>query len=138
MTPRRPCGERGAVAIELPLAVGLLLLPVAVLVMVLPQWPEAKSVATVAAKEAASLYATATSPELGRTAAQAAVDRAAANYGRKLTLTIDGDLCRGCTVTATVTVDVPALNAPFVGTTGTFHWDATSAARVEDYRSVGG
>ena len=112
--------DRGAVAVELPLAVGLLLLPVAVLVMVLPQWPESKSVATVAAKEAATLFATAGSPEEGEAAAQAAVDRSAANYGRTLTLTITGDWCRGCTVTATVTVAVPALNVPFIGSTGEF------------------
>jgi Flp pilus assembly protein TadG len=130
--------DRGAVAVELPLAVGLLLLPVAVLVMVLPQWPESKSVATVAAKEAATLFATAGSPEEGEAAAQAAVDRSAANYGRTLTLTITGDWCRGCTVTATVTVAVPALNVPFIGSTGEFDWTATSSARVDDYRSVGG
>jgi hypothetical protein len=130
--------DRGAIAVELPLAVGLLLLPIAVLVMVLPQWPEAKSVATVTAKEAASLYATAGSPEEGAAAAQAAVDRAAANYGRPLTLTIAGDWCRGCTVTAAVTVQVPAFDVPLVGSTGTFDWTATSASRVEDYRSAGG
>ena len=32
--------DRGATVIELPLAVGLLLIPVAIIVMVLPQWPE--------------------------------------------------------------------------------------------------
>ena len=59
VTARRLQGDRGTVAIELPLAVGLILLPIAVLVMVIPQWPERQTVATAAAKEAATLYATA-------------------------------------------------------------------------------
>ena len=39
-------GDRGAAAIEMPLAVGLLLLPIAMVVMLVPQWPERQTVAT--------------------------------------------------------------------------------------------
>ena len=76
--------------------------------MVIPQWPERQTVATAAAKEAATLYATAASPGEGAAAAQAAVAQAAANYGLDgLQLELSGSWCRGCTVTANVTVDDP-------------------------------
>jgi Flp pilus assembly protein TadG len=124
------------VAVELPLTVGFLLLPVAVLVMVLPQWPEAKDIATSAAKEAATLYATAGSEAEGAEVANAALDRAEANYGRPIHATVNGQWCRGCTVTVTVTIDVPAVDVPFIGSTGTFTYTATSTARIDDYRSM--
>ena len=62
MTARRLRGDRGSTAIELPLGFFLILLPIAVVVMVIPQWPERQTVATAAAKEAATLYATAARP----------------------------------------------------------------------------
>lgn len=130
-------GDRGSVVLELPLAVGLLLLPVAVLMLVLPQWPQAQTIATSAAKQAATLYTTAETPQAGAAAAQAAVAQTAANFGQPMTLTITGEWCRGCTITATVTTDVPAVQVPFIGSTGTFHWSASSSSRIEDYRSIG-
>jgi hypothetical protein len=136
VTVRRFRGDRGTAAVELPLSVGLLLLPIAVLVMVVPQWPEHQTVATAAAKEAATLYATAATPADGVDAAQAAVDRAASNYGLdRMSLELSGSWCRGCSVTAEVTVDVPAVQVPFIGSTGSVSWTARSSARVEDYRS---
>ena len=136
MTARRLRGDRGIAAVELPLGFALLLLPIAVIVMVVPQWPERQTVATAAAKEAATLYATAETPQAGEEAAQAAVDRTAANYGLDgLALELGGSWCRGCTVTADVTVTIPAVQVPFIGTIGNTSWTASSAARVEDYAS---
>ena len=128
--------DTGATVIELPLAVGLLLIPVAIVVMVLPQWPESKTVASSAAQEAATLYATASDPGTGLALANAAITRHETNYVRDLTLNLSGAWCRGCTVTATVTIDVPAIDVPFVGSTGTFTYTATSSSRIEDYRSL--
>jgi hypothetical protein len=139
VTGRRFRGDRGTAAIELPLSIALLLLPIAIVVMAVPQWPEHQTVATAAAKEAATLYATATEAGDGATAAQAAVEQAAANYGLDgLDLELSGSWCRGCTVTAHVTVNVPAVRVPFISSTGSFEWTATSSARVDDYRSLGG
>src|SRR4051812_23167957 len=81
VTGRSFRGEAGSTAVELPLGVALILFPIAMMVMVIPQWPERQTVATAAAKEAASLYADADSPVAGAAAAQATVDRTAANYG---------------------------------------------------------
>ena len=137
MTRRRLAGDRGSAAVELPLAVGLILLPVAVLVMVIPQWPERQTIATAAAKEAATLYATGDSPAEGAAAATTAVEQAAANYGLPgLRLELSGDWCRGCDVTARVTVDIPAMRVPTIGSIGGMSWTAASSARVEDYASM--
>lgn len=136
MSPPR---DRGAAAIELPLAVGLLLLPIALVVMLVPQWPERQTVARAAAKEAATLYANAPSAAIGQELAEAAVAQAAANYGlpsTALTVTLSPDWCRACTVTAEVVVDIPAINVPGVGTVGAFAYTATSSARIDDFRSI--
>jgi hypothetical protein len=137
VTGRGVGADGGSSAVELPLGVALILFPVAMVVMVIPQWPERQTVATAAAKEAASLYAGADGAEEGAFAAHAAVDRAAVNYGLPgLRLRLSGAWCRGCTVTAEVTVAIPAVQVPFVGTIGDTSWTASSAARVEDFGSL--
>ena len=131
--------DAGAAAIELPLAVGLLLLPIAMLVMLVPQWPERQTVARSAAKEAASLYANAGDQSSGAALAEASVAQAAANYGlpsSALTVALEGEWCRACTVTAAVTVDVPAIEIPVIGTVGAFTYTSRSSARIDDYRSL--
>jgi hypothetical protein len=136
---RRLTGDRGAAAVELPLAVGLLLLPIAMIVMIVPQWPERQTIATAAAKEAASLYANATDPSTGAAQAQVVVEQAAANHGLgagAMTLRLGGEWCRACTVSATVTVMIPAVDLPFAGSVGGFEWTATSEARIDDYREL--
>ncbi len=136
-----PLRDRGTAAIEMPLAVGLLLLPIAIVVMVVPQWPERQTVASAAAKDAATVYANAADPESGAASALAVVAQAAANHGLPagaLSLQLDGPWCRACTVTASVAADIPAVDVPFAGTVGSFTWTARSSARIDDYRSIGG
>ena len=131
--------DRGFAAIEMPLAVGLLLLPISMIVMLIPQWPERQTVATAAAKDAATIYANAPDPATGAADAAASVAQAAANYGLAtdaLTIQLDGEWCRACTVIARVTVDIPAIDVPFVGAVGSFAWTASSSARIDDYRSI--
>jgi hypothetical protein len=135
----RSAHDRGAAAVEMPLAVGLLLLPISMVVMLVPQWPERQTVARAAAKEAATLYANAPSADEGTGQAQASVAQAAANHGlpaSAMTVALSESWCRACTVTASVTVDIPAIVVPFAGTVGAFTYTATSSARIDDYRSL--
>lgn len=139
--PQQRDRDRGAAAVELPLAVGLLLLPVSMVVMLVPQWPERQTVATAAAKEAATILANAPDAETGMQLAIEAVSVAAANHGLtpdSMSVEFSGDWCRACTVTAAVTVVIPAIEVPLVGTVGSFSWTASSSARIDDYRSLGG
>jgi hypothetical protein len=55
-----------------------------------------------------------------------------------MSVEFSGDWCRACTVTASVSVVIPAIDVPLVGTVGSFTWTATSSARIDDYRSLGG
>ncbi|MDP9389448.1 MAG: hypothetical protein M3Q48_16415, partial [Actinomycetota bacterium] len=71
--------------------------------------------------------------------AQAVVGDAARNAGLApgdLALDVAGDLERGATVVARVTVEMPALRIPLVGTVGRWSWTASHAERVDDYRSL--
>lgn len=138
---QRRCRDSGSVAVELPLAVGLLLLPISIIVMVVPQWPERQTIASAAAKEAATIFANASDETTGTMEAQASVAQAASNHGLPpgaLAVSLGGEWCRACTVTASVTVEIPAVEVPFAGTIGSFTWTATSAARIDDYASLAG
>lgn len=130
-------GTVGVAALEAPLAIGFLLVPVAVLLLMVPTWREAQTVTAAAAAEAATLYATAPDPATGAAAARDAVDRTATNSGRALQLEVDGDWCRGCQITARVTVTVPAVAIPWIGSTGSFERTSTSTARISEFRSIG-
>lgn len=135
---RRCRGDRGTTtAIELPFGFAFLVLPVAWLMLVIPTWLDGQTVATTAAKEAATLYATAATPDEGEALAHAAVERSASNFDRSLTLVLSGEWCRGCSVTATVTVDIPAVVIPLVGSTGHVGWSSSSTARIDDFRNIG-
>ena len=131
--------ERGAAAVELPLALGLILVPVALLVMTLPSWPERQTVARAAANEAARMVVLADSWEEGVEDATEAVNRAAANASvdpQDVSLSVEGSLARGSTVTAHVTARVPAIAVPGLGTLGAWSVSASHAERVDDYRSL--
>lgn len=131
--------ERGGAAVELGLALGLLLLPVGLLVAVLPAWPERQTVARAAATEAARTAVLADSWEEGTAAGEAAVVQAAANQGLgpgDVAVTWSGALGRGADVTARVTVRMPAVRIPGLATLASWSWSASHTERVDDYRSI--
>ena len=130
--------EGGHVAIEFALAIGVLLLPVVLLVAALPSWVERQHAASVAAREAASVAAGAY-PGDGRDAARLAALEAVTNYGVAPTdidvAFVRYDVRRGGTVSARVTIEMPAVVVPDIGTVGGFAWSATHSRRIDDYRS---
>jgi hypothetical protein len=134
---RRP--EHGHVAIEFALAIGVLLLPVVMLVAALPTWAEHRHAASVAAREAAAV-AVAAYPVDGRAEAASAAREAVAHYGvAPDAIDVDfvrHELRRGGTVSARVTIEMPALVVPGVGTVGGFHSSVVHSRRVDDYRSA--
>src|SRR5206468_1674389 len=107
-----PSSQRGMVAVELPLVLCLFLVPVALLVITLPTWPERQTVARAAATQAARTMVLAGTWDTGQAQAAADVRQAAANQGidpNAMQLTLSGDLVRGGQVTAHVTVTMPAV-----------------------------
>jgi hypothetical protein len=137
MPESRRC-ERGFVAIEFALAVGLLLLPVVMLVAALPSWVEREHAATVAAAEAAGAAVRAYPGDGGPDARSAALDTLH-DYGITATdidvVVVRDDHARGGTVSVRVTVTMPALVVPGVGAIGGFHWSRVQSRRIDDYRS---
>ncbi|MEW6474320.1 MAG: hypothetical protein AB1679_18870 [Actinomycetota bacterium] len=131
--------QAGTAVIETPLAVVLLLVPVALLVITLPAWPERQTVARAAATEAARSAVLADSWDEAVATGQAVVERTAANYGlaaNDFVLDWSGALTRGSAVTARVTVRMPALAVPGLGSVDAWTWTASHTESVDRYRSI--
>ncbi|MDQ3974201.1 MAG: hypothetical protein M3276_07685 [Actinomycetota bacterium] len=131
---------RGQIPIEFALGVGLLVLPIAVLVLSLPTWAERQNMARLAAQEAARTLALASDWESGTAAAAAVVGEFAANHGLEpaaVVVSFDGYLTRGGAVTAHVTAAFPTTVFPGIGTVGSFSWTTSHTEHVDNYRSFG-
>lgn len=142
-------GEGGGVPVEFAAAAGVLLLPIAILVLSLPTWLELRTVASVAAQEAAREAVLADTADAATVAGRAMVATIAVNHGLDrgalaLCYAADGDPCaervasleRGDAVTTRVTVDLPALNFPLLG--AALHavpYTASHTEHVDRYRS---
>lgn len=137
MTPDRRSGQRGYVAVEFAAAVGLLLLPVLLLVASLPSWAERRHTAIVAAREAAAT-ALEGYPRDASGDAAAVAEWIAAVHGvgpDEIDVRVSGDVRRGGSVTATVTIDMPAIDVPLIGGVGGFHWTTSQTRRIDEFRS---
>lgn len=132
--------ERGSAVLEWPLASLLLLIPVAIMVVLLPTWSERQTVARDAATTAAREAVLAPTPEEALAVGNAAALRTAENFGLDpddVSVSWAGDLSRGGSVTATVTVRMPAIVVPGWGGVEGWSWSASHTERVDDYRSIG-
>ncbi len=137
VSPRLASPAAGFVAIEFVAGVALLFVPVLLLVAALPTWSEREHAAVVAAREAAR-SAAADWPNVDIAAARAVAEQAAVNLGvpvTDLTVSVSPSLDRGGQIRATVTVVMPALVLPGIGTHAAWHWTTSYALRVDDYRS---
>jgi len=130
--------ERGsAIPITLMLGVSLIVLPVMVLVLTLPTWEERTVDAQDAARDAARALVTADDWGDGVSAANAVVSQLVAGDGLPpgdMTVSYSGSLDPGGTVTATVTVVIPAGNVPGLGFVGDLHYTASSTEHVDSYQ----
>jgi hypothetical protein len=139
--------ERGHAAVELGLAVGLLMLPVAIAVLAFGPWSERRVLAEAAAAEAARAAAI----YLDASSGASVVDEMAANHGigpdlvrlgwcgEAASVDFDGlTACsfeRGSTVTARVEVWVPLVATPW-GEIGGVWVGAEHSEPVDLYRSL--
>lgn len=131
-------GQAGMAALELVLAVGLLLLPTACLVITFPTWSERQLIARNAARESARRVATAPTWASGTAAADRSIQATAVDAGlvpESMHSTYTGSLDRGGTVTVSVTIDIPAVVLPIFGPTGGWAYTATHKEWVDRYRS---
>jgi hypothetical protein len=130
--------QRGsAVPLTLLLGTTLIVMPVMVLVLTLPTWEQRAVDAQDAARTAARALVTADDWDDGISAANEAVSQLVAGDGlppADLTVTYSGSLDPGGTVSAAVTVVIPAGNLPGLGFVGALHYTASSTEHVDSYR----
>ena len=133
-------GERGFVALELAAGVALLLFPVAVLVASLPGWFDRQSLARQAARDAArAVVLDGTCRDDVAWAAALLVasggDVAPGELRVELDCVPGTVLARDRTVSARVTVDMPAVTVPVIGSVGAWRWTAGHTEPVDPYGS---
>jgi len=133
--------EGGYVAAELALGIGLLVFPVALLVLTLPTWSERQTTARSIVREVSRVVAVAGVCDRGR-AVETGNDMAR-NLGLspsdvdvQLDCAPGGRLPRGGSVRASVTIAVPAVTFPGIGSVGAWSWTAHHSEPVDQYRSV--
>jgi hypothetical protein len=133
-------GDGGFVSTELAVGIGLLVLPVACLVLTLPTWSERQTTARAIVREVGRT--TAVAGRCDRGAAETLTREMAVNLGldaRDVSVTLDcvpgARLARGGHVTASVTVQVPAVAIPGIGSAGAWSWTASHTETVDPYRS---
>jgi hypothetical protein len=138
--PQLDSRERGYVAGELALGIGLLLFPVALLVLTLPSWSERQTTARSIAREVSRAVAVAGVCDSAR-AAQTGQDMARnlglapADVDVRLDCATGARLPRGGNVRASVTVAVPAVELPGIGGVGAWSWTAHHSEPIDQYRS---
>jgi hypothetical protein len=140
VTRRAAREDGGFVAMELVIGIGLLVLPVACLVLTLPTWSERQTTARAIAREVGRV--TATAGTCDRPGAVELAREMATNLGldpADVSVALDclagARRARGGRVTARVTVQVPAVAIPGIGAAGAWSWTAVHTEAVDPYRS---
>lgn len=135
-----PGREAGFVAIEWIAAMVFLLLPVVLIGAGVSRWPERQQVARASAAEAARAAVLSETQGDAQAAARRIAAEVAANYGvpsGEYRIEVDADTWDwGEDVTVTVTMAMPALDVPGVGTIATTEWSTSVTQRIEDYRGL--
>ena len=131
--------EHGFIAAELALGIGLLLFPVAMLVLTLPNWSERQSVARAIARETGRSLVISGSCDHGE--ADEISNVMARNLGvdpSDVEVSLEcspGRLPRGGELTVRATVRLPGVVIPGIAHVGGWSWTASHVEPVDPYRS---
>lgn len=132
--------EAGFIAVEWLAAMVFLLIPVVLIGAGVSRWPEHQQVARAASAEAARAAVLADDPVTARAEATRVADQVAANYGipaDRYTVRVSIPIWDwGEPVTVTVTMAMPGIDVPGVGSWGATDWSSSSTQRIEDYRGL--
>jgi hypothetical protein len=133
--------ESGFVATELVLGIGLLVLPVALLVLTLPGWSERQVTARVISREVARrITRDGTCDVAGARALGASMARnlgvPAEGLSIDVTCAAGAALEPGGDVEARVTVVMPAVDLPGIGAIGSWSWTARHREPVDRYAAA--
>ncbi len=131
--------ERGSASLELPLLLGLVIIPFALLVLTIPRWVEHQTAARDAAAEISRLLVM-QPPSAGE--GQVEPDELLHRIEKAHGLRADslflvgppaGSLTPGGAVVVRVAVDLPGPTVPVLGSLGLGSWTAEHTERVPDY-----
>ena len=131
--------ERGSASLELPLLLGLVIIPFALLVLTIPRWVEHQTAARDAAAEIGRLLVVQPSAAgVGQVDAHELLHRIEQAHGlRAGSLSLvgppPGSLTPGGAVVVRVAVDLPGPTVPVLGSLGLGSWTAEHTERVPDY-----
>ena len=132
--------EAGFVAVEWVVAVAFLLLPVVFIGAGVSRWPERQQVARAASAEAARAAVLADSPDAAVANANLVAAEVASNYGvgsGEYTVDVAVPVWDwGEEVTVTVSMAMPALDIPGIGSWSAVDWSVSTTERIEDYREL--
>lgn len=138
-------GERGFGTAAWMVGIALVVLPLALVTLSLPRWYERTDVARAVAQDVARTVARAGDLGVGLDAAATTAKAAAAAAGLSveadcasacLHYRVEGRLDRGESITVSVTVDLPGMMVPLVGTITPGSWTAVHSERIDDFRSL--
>lgn len=133
--------EAGFAPLTMMLGITLVVIPVLLLVLTIPTWLERSVDARDAAANAARALATANTWDSGTAAADQTVSELISGDGlnpNDVKVSYTGSLNPGGTVTATVTVVIPAGVIPGIGRYGTIHYTTTSTQHIDSYKADNG
>jgi hypothetical protein len=138
--------QDGFTAAEFAAGVGLLIFPIAVLVLSLPVWAQTQEAGRLAAQQAARAIVVADDHAAGLARADALAGEVLDNLGveRVGGLDVDGELRPVAAgqpqqlVTVTVTVRMPAVSLPLIGAWATFDHRVSHSQPVDRYRGFPG
>jgi len=140
MKPQEP-SEPGFIAVEWVAAIVLLLIPMVLLGAGISRWPERQQIARAAAGEGARAAVQADTALEAFQLANEVADEVALNYGvtpSDMTVRIENPVWeRGEDLTVTITIAMPALDIPGMGSWDPGSWSVSSTQRIEDFRGLG-
>jgi hypothetical protein len=132
--------EAGFLAVEWVAAIVFLLIPVVLIGAGVSRWPERQQVARAAAAEGARAAVLSDTAAEAFVSANDVADDVATNYGvptGEIMVAVDAANWEwGEDVTVTVTIGIPALDVPGVGSWAPGTWSTSSTQRIEDYRGL--
>ena len=118
-----------------------LLIPMVLIGAGVSRWPEHQQAARAAAAEAARAAVIAPTADEADGIARTVAAEVATNYGIEpaaVTVAIVApDWDWGEDITVTVTVEMPTLGVPGIGSWSATNWSTSSTQRIEDYRGFG-
>ncbi len=121
--------------LELPLVLGLMVIPFACVVLTLPTWVERRAIARDAASEIArSIVVNGSAADSGHLLVE--LESAAGLAPGTLRSSIPTTLTAGGTVRVVVEVDVPLMSLPLFGPVGGFGWAVSHAERFPDHGAL--